>query len=290
MGRALEVNRLLHYDYTAIGHVTNDVLDDGTRRPGGALYGALQAARLGLRTLLITRGAARELDALLAPYRHELDVQVLDAPHTTTLLTTGRGAERTQRMLAWAGAIAWRPALDTAILHLAPVARESPERWRGSPAFLGLTPQGLARDWSGDGAEIVQVAPDRAAEELARRCRAVVLSDSERASCAGLIAAAGEAGALVAVTAGARPTVLLEPGGRERELDVPALEDAVDDIGAGDVFAAAWFVALHEGRPAMEAAAFATAAAAVRMRGTGAGAIGARAEIEARLRLGAPGR
>ena len=71
---------------------------------------------------------------------------------------------------------------------------------------------------------------------------------------------------------------------------MPALEDAVDDIGAGDVFAAAWFVALHEGRPAVQAAAFATAAAAVRLQGAGAGAIGARAEIEARLRLVAPGR
>lgn len=285
------MNRHLHHHYTAIGHVTIDVLADGSRRPGGgALYSALQAARLGLRTLLITRGTARELDELLAPYRHELDVQVHDAPHTTTLLTAGHGAERTQRMLAWAGAIVAEPALDTTILHLAPVARETPERWRGSPAFLGLTPQGLARDWSGEGAEIVQVAPARAAEELARRCRAVVLNESERASCAGLIAAAGEGGALVAVTAGARPTVVLEPGGRELELDVPALEDAVDDIGAGDVFAAAWFVALHEGRPAVEATAFATAAAAVRLQGAGAGAIGARAEIEARLRLVAPRR
>ncbi len=285
------MNRHLHYHYTAIGHVTIDVLGDGSRRPGGgAFYSALQAARLGLRTLLITRGGARELDELLAPYRHELDVEVLDAPHTTTLLTVGAGAERSQRMLAWAGPIVAERTLDTAILHLAPVARESPESWRGSPAFVGLTPQGLARYWSGDGAHIVEAAPTRASEELARRCQAIVLSDSERASCAALIAAAGEAGALVAVTAGAHPTVLLEPGGRELELDVPTLEDAVDDIGAGDVFAAAWFVALHEGRPALEAAAFATAAAAVRMRGAGAGAIGARAEIEARLRLGAPGR
>ncbi len=285
------MNRLLHYHYTAIGHVTIDVLGDGSRRPGGgALYSALQAARLGLRTLLITRGAARELDELLAPFGHELDVQVLDAPHTTTLLTAGKGAERTQRMLAWAGAIGEEQTLDTAILHLAPVARETPASWRGSPVFVGLTPQGLARDWSADGGQLVQVAPDRVAEELARRCRAVVLNDSERASCAGLIAAAGEAGAVVAVTAGARPTVLLEPGGRELELDVPAVEGAVDDIGAGDVFAAAWFVALHEGRPAVQAAAFATAAAAVRMQGAGAGAIGARDEIEARLRLAAPGR
>jgi len=36
------------FDYTAVGHVTIDVMPDGSRRPGGgAFYAALQAARLG---------------------------------------------------------------------------------------------------------------------------------------------------------------------------------------------------------------------------------------------------
>jgi sugar/nucleoside kinase (ribokinase family) len=286
------VNRHLHHHYTAIGHVTIDVLEDGSRRPGGgAFYSALQAARLGLPTLLLTRGAGGEIEELLEPYRDELDVRVQDSAHTTTLATTGHGDRRSQRVLAWAGPIAPPPTLATTILHLAPVARESPGHWHGSPAFVGLTPQGLTRDWSGDGGRIVQVAPPPAAEELARRCQAIVLSDAELTSCAGLIAAAGEAGATVAVTAGERPTVLLTPGERPLELDVPPLTHPVDDIGAGDVFAAALFVALEEGRPVLEAAGFASAAAAVRMSGVGAGAIGGRAEIEARLRLvGAPGR
>jgi sugar/nucleoside kinase (ribokinase family) len=61
------------------------------------------------------------------------------------------------------------------------------------------------------------------------------------------------------------------------------LEDAVDDLGAGDVFAAAFFIALSDGRSPLAAASFANAAAAVRMCGTGADAIGGRAAIEARL-------
>ena len=48
---------LLRFDYATVGHVTVDVLPDGSRRAGGAaFYSALQAARLGLRTLVITRG------------------------------------------------------------------------------------------------------------------------------------------------------------------------------------------------------------------------------------------
>ena len=45
------------------------------------------------------------------------------------------GSQRSQRMLAWAGPIDGEQlALDTAILHLAPVARESPTAGAGAPA------------------------------------------------------------------------------------------------------------------------------------------------------------
>src|SRR5579872_578754 len=88
------------YDYTTIGHVTTDVLADGSRRAGGtALYAALQAARLGLRARVITRGAPHELEELLAPFAGELDVVLEAAPHTTTMLTEGSGVARRQRVL-----------------------------------------------------------------------------------------------------------------------------------------------------------------------------------------------
>ena len=64
---------------------------------------------------------------------------------------------------------------------------------------------------------------------------------------------------------------------------VPTLAACVDDLGAGDVFAAAFFVALSEARSPLEAARFANAAAAVRISGAGAGAIGDRGAIDARL-------
>ena len=66
-------------------------------------------------------------------------------------------------------------------------------------------------------------------------------------------------------------------------MQVPKIDDFCDDVGAGDVFAAAFFVALREGHPTRAAAAFANAAAAVRIAGAGADAIGDRTAIEARL-------
>ncbi len=274
----------LQFDYTTVGHVTIDVLEDGSRRAGGtAFYSALQASRLGLRALILTRGVAREIEELIEPYSGELELRILPGAHTTTLLTLGSGSARSQRVLAWAGPIAEGLALDTAILHLAPVARESPTRWRGRAGFVGLTPQGLVREWSAGGGEIGSAPPARAATLMAGNCDAIVVSEHERASCAGLIATATTAGTIVAVTAGAQPTTILAPGAGAVELEVPAIAEPTDDLGAGDVFAAAFFVALADGRSALQAASFANAAAAVRMHGAGAGAIGDREAIEARV-------
>ncbi|MCW3056228.1 MAG: PfkB domain protein [Solirubrobacterales bacterium] len=313
----------LHFDYTTVGHVTVDVMANGSRRVGGtAFYSALQAARLGRRTLIITRGSAAELEGLLEPYRGELELAILPARRTTTLHTTGRGAARVQRLLAWAGPLGDDVVVETSILHLAPVARETPGRWRGRADFVGLTPQGLVRRWAGREGEISLRAPaqiavaapqppgapraggdsgdsgdsgdrieaDTGAEDaldLAGRCDAVVLSDYERDSCAQLIAAASRAGAVVAITSGSGPNAILLADGTVLESPVPRVEQPRDDLGAGDVFAAAFFVALAEGASAGSAAEFANAAAAVRVQGAGVDAIGDRPAIEAHLRAGA---
>jgi sugar/nucleoside kinase (ribokinase family) len=302
------------FDYVTVGHVTVDVLRDrpagaaaapldsrreadtadGLRQPGGgAFYSALQAARLGLRALILTRGAPRELEALLAPYAAELRIEIAPAERTTTLGTRGAGHERAQRLLAWAGSFEEPVVVDTAILHLAPIARETPRSWRGRADFVGLTPQGLVRAWDARGA--IAAGPLERAR-LPRECDAIVFSATERASCAELIprSASGaaarpgaersaETGPVVAVTAGPHPTTILRAGRAPLEVQVPAIARPRDDLGAGDVFAAAFFVALHEGRSPAEAAAFGNAAAAVRLEGVGPDAIGDRRAIERRL-------
>ncbi len=287
------------YDYVTVGHVTVDVLGPKrSRHPGGtAFYSALQAARLGLRTQIITQGNPPEIHQLLAPYRDEFDLTVLPAEHTTALRTWGEGPERHQRLLAWAGPIVGPIEVDTAILHLAPVARETPPAWQGRADFVGLTPQGLVRTWDAPG-DITPAPLQR--ELLPARCDAIVLSATERACCetlipphpplAGSISAPGETSPwdsahrpLVAVTAGPHPTTLHLPRGEIRHVPVPPIETPTDDLGAGDVFAAALFIALREGHPPVAATAFANAAAAVRIAGAGPRAIGDRPAIQARL-------
>jgi pfkB family carbohydrate kinase len=291
--------RATAYDYVAVGHVTRDLVEDAPAgggpvcRPGGtAFYSALQAARLGLRTLIVTRGVPAQIEQLLAPHRGELDLHVIPATQTTTLATRGSGGARRQRVLAWAGAIAEPSAIvDARILHLAPVARETPARWRGRARFVGVTPQGLVRAWSdlervpaAARGEIGPVALDRSL--LPERFYAAVISEQERPHCRALFAAARECSAYVAVTAGSRPaSVHAYADGDERVLRgaMPHAVAVRDELGAGDVFAAAFFVALAEGRDPLAATTFANAAAAVRIAAAGAGAIGSRARIEARI-------
>jgi sugar/nucleoside kinase (ribokinase family) len=283
----------VRFDYTAVGHVTVDVMRDGEQRPGGgAFYSALQAARLGLCARILTRGVRAEIEQLLDPYLDELALDVLEAPCTTTLETNGQGRERSQRVLAWAGEISGEIALDTEILHLAPVARETDGRTKTSAAFVGVTPQGLVRDWSQPGGRIVAQALDLS--RLPKHCDALVLSEAERDSCAVLLSGAEAErargnravradAAVIAVTHGEAPTELRLPGGVQIHVEVPAVRRICDDIGAGDVFAAAFFIALAGGEDPQAAAQLANAAAAVRVAAQGAGAIGDRAAIEARL-------
>jgi sugar/nucleoside kinase (ribokinase family) len=270
------------YDYVAVGHVTCDVFADGDReihQPGGtAFYSALQAARLGLRTLIVTQGVPSQIEELLAPYRDELAVRVIAATKTTILETHGVGATRSQRVLAWAGPIIERLEFDTWILHLAPIAKETPVSWDGEAGFVGVTAQGLVRAWP-DG-EIRAVELDGAV--LPDDFDAAVISEHERYACDALFAAAHAFGACVAVTAGSAPTTLHID---DDVLKSPAshVPDVRDELGAGDVFAATFFVALAEGQAPLAAATFANAAAAVRIAGQSPAAIGTRAQIEALL-------
>jgi sugar/nucleoside kinase (ribokinase family) len=270
------------YDYATVGHVTLDLIEDRPGGPiaqpgGGAFYSALQAARLGLRTLVLTQGVPEQIEGLLAPYATELDLRVIPAEHTTTLATSGSGPTRSQRVLAWAGAIVEPVELDSAIVHLAAVARETPAAWSGRTEFVGLTPQGLARQWRRGGA-ISLVALDPTT--LPSHFDAAVIGERERGSCDALFEAARRGGAVVAVTAGSQPTTI-HPAqdGQVLQAAVPSTATMRDDLGAGDVFAAAFFVSLFEGMSPGEAAAFGNAAASLRVAGSGADAIASRARI-----------
>ncbi len=303
-------NRHSRFDYVTVGHVTRDAIAHPTKgtlyRVGGsAFYSALQAARLGLRTLIVTQGVPAEIEELLRPYRDELELRIVPTKQTTTLSTRGTGAARLQGMLAWAGPIAEPITVDTAILHLAPVARETPVSWQGRADFVGITPQGLVREWpEEDGPPLIQLDTSSllgdiltvpaASEALPRdisavalaggllpeRFDAAVIAEHECPHCHALFKAARRQEASIAVTAASRPTTVHLPDGDSVvQTPFPPVAVVRDEIGAGDVFAAAFFIALAEGVEPLEAAVFANTAASARISGEGPDAIACREEL-----------
>lgn len=275
------------YDYVAVGHVTADIMADGSRQAGGtALYGALQAARLGLRALILTRGAPEEVEQLLEPYLDELELRVQPAARTTTLQTSGVDGQRRQRVLGWAGPMRDEPLPQATVVHLAPVAAELSGPVRAGSAFVGLTPQGLARAWPGPAREIATVSPSLEQQAMARQCRAMVLSVHEREACSGMIAATLAAGGVVAVTAAHEPTEIMA-GELVERAPVEEVEQPVDDLGAGDVYASVFFIELAGGAQPAAAAQVAAGAAALRMLGSGPGAVADGGAIADHVRPGA---
>jgi sugar/nucleoside kinase (ribokinase family) len=274
----------MQHDYLVIGHICLDRLRDGRLIPGGtALYGAVQAARLGLRTGVLSAGNARALAGPLTPYRDEFNVDLLDTPETTIFVNVGVGAARQQSVEGWAGLIplAGR-TLDAPIIHLGPIAREIdlgalPAFPRD--AFVGATPQGWLRRWGADGR--VTEHPLELPAALTDRLDALVLSETEAPLAGEAIAAVRAAGGLVAITRGASACLLVDAAG---EREVATIErPIVDDTGAGDIFAVAFFAALAEGQSPEDAAQFAHAAAGLSIGGLGASAIATREAIEAAI-------
>jgi sugar/nucleoside kinase (ribokinase family) len=87
---------------------------------------------------------------------------------------------------------------------------------------------------------------------------------------------------VVVVTCGSRGAVAHAGG---RVIEQPAFAAlSRDPTGAGDVFAAAFFVRLHDAGDVASALAFAAAAAACAVEAEGLAGIAGREEVEARLR------
>ncbi len=274
-------------DYLALGHVTLDRQRDGGYLPGGTvLFSTVQAARLGLRAGIVTAGRPEDLRAPLAPFRAEIGIELHPTEATTVFVNVGVGAARRQTLPGWAGPLDLRDLVPQArIVHLGPVARElDPAHLPtfAADCFVGVTPQGWLRRWDSAGrvAEVELVLP----ATLTRRLDALVLSATEARLSRDVIAAVREAGGIVAITRDAEGCTILDAQG---EHDIAtASYPFVDDTGAGDIFAAALFVALAEGRSPCASAAFANVAAGLSLAGRGPTASVGRDAIERELPAG----
>lgn len=247
-------------DYLVVGHVTEDLTPAGPRLGGTATFSALTARALGLRVGVVTSsGKDTSLKAL-----EGIPVVSIPSQHTTTFENILTRDGRRQVLHHRAAQISfesvpevWRHA---AILHLGPVAQEVDTGWPQhlSASLLGVTPQGWMRTWDDDGR--VRACPWVSAETFLAQAGAVVLSREDVGGDEELLEALAHQTRVLAVTESAAGAVLYWNGDRRR-FRAPEVTE-VDATGAGDVFAAAFFIRMFATRDPWEAARFATQLAA----------------------------
>ncbi|MBN2387016.1 MAG: hypothetical protein JXB85_08345 [Anaerolineales bacterium] len=265
-------------DYLVIGHLARDLTPEGSRLGGTAAYSALTARALGLRVGVVTAWGGELPLKMLDGIR----IQAVAAGQSTTFenLATVDGRRQYVHHVApdiLPGHIppAWQRA---AIIHVGPIAGEA----RGmidadlAPSILGLTPQGWLRTWNDD--HLVHPCDWPAAGQVLARVGAAVISLEDVAADEDRIEAMSLAARILAVTegpAGAR----LYWNGDLRRFRAPQM-DELDATGAGDIFAAAFFIRLHATRDPWEAARFATRLAAFSVTRPGLQGIPSQAEIK----------
>ena len=244
-------------DYLLIGHFTRDLMPKGTQIGGTVAYSSLTARALGLRVGIISSFNPQDLS--LDDFK---DISIINIPskETTTFKTTEKGNQREQILKERAADIAFEQVPEiwrrSAIIHLAPIANEIASQLPAgfSPAFLGLTPQGWLRKWGADG----RISPGGwlEAESSLNRASSAVLSVEDLNADEELIEEYSLASRVLALTEGDEGARLYWNNDLRRFS--ASQEKVVDTTGAGDIFASAFFIRLHNTRDPWEAARFAT--------------------------------
>jgi sugar/nucleoside kinase (ribokinase family) len=237
-------------EIVAVGAVTRDLSDAdprGWRLGGGVAYGALTAARLGLRT-----AAVIGVDELAAG-AEELAL-LRDAGVALRLVRLARGPVfRNEESSEGRRQVSEGPSDPVPIAHLprawtrapgwllAPVAAELPDDWARVPdeaAFVAVAWQGLLRELT-PGEPVHHLSPSSGPLLSRADLVGVGADDLEPHVTIDALAACVRRGATLVLTQGARGGLVAEWPDHMRRWPALAPDRVVDPVGAGDVFLAA---------------------------------------------------
>jgi hypothetical protein len=258
-------------EFVAVGHLAVDRPNAPPMLGGAAAYSALAALRLGLSTAIIT-AVGPDFDLFDPLEGIEIDFRRCAA--STVFENIYTEGHRRQRLLSRAcnlneqdlSVLGSRLAEDAAVLYC-PIADEvqMPLKRLAPKGLCGVAPQGYLRRWDSEG--IVHAAPWESAREKLQNTDVLTLSQDDPPHLGSFLREAMACVPIVAVTEG-KEGVRVYANHDTRHVPAPG-GDAIDPTGAGDVFAAAFLIALREKRPIRDAARFACGAAsfAVEKRG-----------------------
>lgn len=231
--------------YGIAGYFTKDLAPTGAALGGAVYYSGLQAARLGARVSIVSSAdATLDLSAL----DDSIQVHLQPSSQTTTFENRYDPAgNRTQWVLAQAKSIMLDAEMSFDVLHLAPMLNEIAVVPPSIAEKVVLTPQGWLR----------HIEPSGRVRQKSWRdvdwpaAWAVVFSEEDVDGREEDEVAIASRYSLAVCTRGAAPATLWANGQR---WDIPTVATmVVDPTGAGDVFAAAFFVHLYQTENPQEA-------------------------------------
>jgi hypothetical protein len=247
-------------DYLVIGHITQDVVPGGLRLGGTVSYAALTAKALGMRVGIVTAyNPGLNLEIL-----NGISIMAKDSAQTSTFENIATPEGRIQILHHRACEISasqipenWKKA---PIVHLGPVVQElDNDIIHAFPnSFIGITPQGWLRRWDSQGHVSLQIWED--ANKTLPFASAVVMSIEDVQNDETQVEKFLSFSRVLVVTEGAAGARLYWNG--DMRYFKPPKKQEIDPVGAGDIFATAFFIRLQQTHDPWEAARFATQLAA----------------------------
>jgi sugar/nucleoside kinase (ribokinase family) len=272
-------------NYLLVGTVTKDLLPDGNFTFGGTVtYATVIVKNLGWQPTIVTAAAS---DFRPPPYLAEVDWRILPSPETTTFRNEYDAyGHRRQTIGPVAQTIS---TLDIPIdcrqaplVHLCPLAQELEPSITSifKNSLLVATPQGWMRQWDEHGA--VSLGEWVGADRILSQLKATVISLEDIEGDWTVAKNWAAQVPILIVTQGKNGCTVFHQGQR---YSVPSRSaQQVDPTGAGDVFAAAFFIRFYETGNLWQSARFANVTASMAIERPGPEGAPSRDEIETYIR------
>ncbi len=273
-------------NYLLIGTATKDLHTDNSFTIGGTVtYATVVVKKLGWRPVVIT---AVEPTFEPIPYLRDVTWHKLPSPVTTTFRNEYDEHGNRHQTIGPIGRKINSSEISEAcrqatIVHLCPLAQELKPNIVSifNTSLLGATPQGWMRRWDEQGR--VSLGDWYGAAEVLPQLNASVISIEDvegNWSIAENWAAQTET---LIVTEGEQGCTIFNRGNRVRVPPRPSYP--IDPTGAGDVFAAAFFIRYYETASLWESARFANITASMAIERSGPEGAPDRQEIEAYMAM-----
>ena len=272
----------LHSDktYLLVGTVTKDRLPDGGYTIGGTVtYAGAMAKRLGWHPVIVTAAAP---DFVPPAHLADADWHIAPSSNTTTFVNEYTPQGRIQTIGPIARTI--QPDDIPAQYYQAPIVHICPLAQDVEPGIIDLfdspllvtTLQGWLRQWNEQG--IVSLGDWRRICSVVPKFDAVVLSNEDIDHRRKIAETLATRTSILAVTQGLAGCTIFDR--EEFFASHPRPSNPLDPTGAGDVFAAAFFIRYHETKDLQQAARFANVAASMSIERPGPAGVPGREEIE----------